>query len=313
MPRRLTKLRIDEISAVMEGAGVGTKIMLRKSAQRDAAFAKATRRLATSVKSILADPDCDRDGMLAKTFAQYQDHLNMLMKRYPKNANLDVAVDEADNDEGMPDDATRTERLSDDRDDDDEDDEKENAMTAKLKSLDAVKICKQISNDGHAFGLSEHDLTNLIQSYAKSHAKSGESDAQAFSRIISGSDDVAKACNTALAIAKHQQWQSRTSTTSKAQSSSMFHAGDENYFSGGGSPGRATLQPRQVGGADARAVNNPKSALDGLQKLVDQQRAANPTLTEAGAFAQVYTDPKNAALAARERDENRPTSAAWGG
>lgn len=93
------------------------------------------------------------------------------MKRYPKNANLDVAVDEADDDEGMPDDATRTERLSDDRDDDDEDDEKENAMTAKLKSLDVVKICKQISNDGHAFGLSEHDLTNLIQSFAKSHAK----------------------------------------------------------------------------------------------------------------------------------------------
>jgi hypothetical protein len=44
---------------------------------------------------------------------------------------------------------------------------------------------------------------------------------------------------------------------------------------------------------------------------VDAQRAEHPTLSEAQVFAQVYTDPKNAELARREREENRPV-AMWG-
>jgi hypothetical protein len=106
--------------------------------------------------------------------------------------------------------------------------------------------------------------------------------------MFSANDDVGLACRRAVDICKREQWVSRTSTMSKA----------------------ATLQPRFVGGADARAVNDPKSALAQLQALVNEQRAQNPTLSEAQAFAQVYADPKNADLAARERAQNRPT-AAW--
>jgi hypothetical protein len=73
----------------------------------------------------------------------------------------------------------------------------------------------------------------------------------------------------------------------------------------------ATLKPRVTGGRQALAVDNPKSALDELQKLVDQQRRQNPTLSEAQAFARVYEDPKNAALAQKERAENRPVATAW--
>ena len=36
-------------------------------------------------------------------------------------------------------------------------------------------------------------------------------------------------------------------------------------------------------------------------------------LSESGAFARVYEDKANAELVRREREENRPTSAAWGG
>jgi hypothetical protein len=57
-------------------------------------------------------------------------------------------------------------------------------------------------------------------------------------------------------------------------------------------------------------VNNPKRALDQLNELVAAMRAAHPTLSEAQAFAQVYTDPANAELVQRERAENRPT-ASW--
>ncbi len=106
----------------------------------------------------------------------------------------------------------------------------------------------------------------------------------------------------AIAAARDAQFLSRTSKAAP------FRAGGDGYFGPAGKPGRATLSPRVSGGADARAVNNPKSALDQLMALVDEQRAADPTLSEAGAFAMVYSDPKNADLAARERAENRPTA-----
>ena len=45
-----------------------------------------------------------------------------------------------------------------------------------------------------------------------------------------------------------------------------------------------------------------------LAELVAEQRRNHPELTEAGAFARVYEDPKNRDLAARERAQNRPSS-----
>jgi hypothetical protein len=103
--------------------------------------------------------------------------------------------------------------------------------------------------------------------------------------MFTAQDEVGLACRKAVDIAKNAQFFSRTSKA-------------------------ATLTPRVTGGRAATAVDNPRSALDELQKLVDQQRAANPTLTEAGAWDKVYTDPKNATLVARERKENRPV-ASW--
>jgi hypothetical protein len=50
-------------------------------------------------------------------------------------------------------------------------------------------------------------------------------------------------------------------------------------------------------------------ALDQIYELVAMQRAADPELTEAGAFARVYAD--NPKLAAQERLENRPVATAW--
>jgi hypothetical protein len=283
--RVLTRLKISEVSAVDKGAGEGCQIKLMKRAS-NAAFAKATGRLAMSVKSILADPACDRDGMLAKTFAQFQDHLDELMGSYGKN--LDVSVGRAAPNEGMPDsddDADETEHLSDDAD---ADDEKEKAMTAKLKSLDAIAICKQMVSEEHAFGLSEHDLVSLVDTYARANDSS-------FVKMFTAQDETGLALRKAVDIAKNAQFVSRTSTLSKQAE---------------GMPGRATLTPRVTGGRAARAVDNPTTALEALQRLVDEQRKQFPALSESQAWQRVYEHPDNAALAARERAENRPT-AAW--
>lgn len=232
------------------------------------------------------------------------------------------------------DDATYTEHLSDDADagDDDEDDvsadndgadpngaptrhlndlveqldkqQKEQAM--KSRSLDVVKVCKAMAADGDAYGTSEHELVDWLDKYARAHDTT-------FAKLYERGDDVGLAIRKAVDIAKNAQFLSRTATLSKAQSSSMFHAGDEGYFTGSGKPGRATLQPRQVGGADARAVNRPTAAIDQLMALAAEQRKNDSSLSESGAFARVYEDKANAELVRREREENRPTSAAWGG
>jgi hypothetical protein len=151
----------------------------------------------------------------------------------------------------------------------------------KSKSLDVIKVCKAMVADGDAYGTSEHELVGLIDGYAKQHGTT-------FAKLFERTDEVGLALRSAVDVCKREQWLSRTATMSKA----------------------ATLQPRFVGGAAARAVDDPRSALAQLQALVAEQRAQNPTLSEAQAFAQVYTDPKNADLAARERAQNRPT-AAW--
>jgi hypothetical protein len=72
----LTRLRIDEVSAVDRGAGDGVRIMLMKRDQD--VVTKATAALEESVSSILGcddDSETKRDA-LAETFAQFQMYLD---------------------------------------------------------------------------------------------------------------------------------------------------------------------------------------------------------------------------------------------
>jgi hypothetical protein len=115
-------------------------------------------------------------------------------------------------------------------------------------------------------------------------------------KLFEAQDERGIVLRKAIAVARDAQFVSRTSTLSKAAA---------------GMPGRATLQPRVTGVRAARAVDNPKSALEELQSLVDAQRAANPALSESMAWQRVYEHPDNVQLAQREREENRPVSTGW--
>jgi hypothetical protein len=150
----------------------------------------------------------------------------------------------------------------------------------RLKSFNAVAICKQMVAEERAFGLSEHDLVSLLDNYAKAHQTT-------FSALFTKQDDVGLALRKAVDICKREQWLSRTKTEKAA-----------------------TLTPRVTGGRGAQAVDNPRDVMDDIQRLVAQQRAQNPTLREAQAFSRVYEDPNNKDLVARERAANRPT-AGW--
>jgi hypothetical protein len=88
--RKLTDICVDEISVVRDGAARGAKIMLRKRAPRDA-LTEATKHLAMSVKSIAEDPNCDKNAMLTKTFAQFQDHLRKVIKNNAERSEPDLS------------------------------------------------------------------------------------------------------------------------------------------------------------------------------------------------------------------------------
>jgi hypothetical protein len=342
-PRRarvLTNVRVDEISAVAEGAARGAKIMMRKRDSRP-----------------------DYEAFFGRIFGVKKD---TTFGGYPPTPGMRKNLDVHDDPDGPinpggaepddDDDADYTEHLSDDADagDDDEDDEptnndgadpegaptkhlddlveqldkqqKDNAMK-KLKSLDAVRVCKAMAADGNAYGTSEHDLVDWLDRYAKAHDTT-------FVKLYERNDDVGLAIRKAVDIAKNAQFLSRTSTLSKAASSSLtpMQVGvsriesDDDLQSaldeinalrdkiraelGYRTNKAATLRPRVVGGLAAQNVNNPRSALDQLNALAAEQRRNDKTLSESGAFARVYEDPKNADLAARERAESRPT-AGW--
>ena len=59
-----------------------------------------------------------------------------------------------------------------------------------------------------------------------------------------------------------------------------------------------------LGGAEARDVNDPKSALAQLNELAEDQRKRAPSKSTAQLFAEVYAMRPD--LAAKEREENRP-------
>jgi hypothetical protein len=292
--RRLHDVRIDEVSAVDKSASFGTKIMLRKSASiPNAAMNNALKRLAVSVNSIVNDPDCNKSAMLTKSFMQFQEHLNELSRK-----NLDVSIPPAEDDEGYdnPDRATDddeptdndgadpngapTKHLNDlvEQLDKQQKDQTMRDPMRKLKSLDAVRICKQMVAEEDAHSISEHDLVAMVDNYAKAHSTT-------FAKLYEAQDDTGLAIRKAVDIAKHAGF---------GVSSPYLKA--------------ATLAPKQVGGADARSVDDPRSALDQINDLIAEQRRQHPELelSDAQWFARVYSDPANRDIAKRERAENRP-------
>jgi hypothetical protein len=206
----------------------------RERAVLKAKLDRATAALAVSVKSIVNDPECnDRRGMLARTFGQYLVHVNprtsirdvaKFHEIFSKNLDVPVDPDGPINPGGDDSDGTRIERgFGDDNDeaarldaemdaDDDErdDDDEERLRDAmkreddmkdpmrRLKSLDVVQICKTMSSEGSAFGLSEHDLVDLISKHA-------ERTGTTFAKLFTAQDEQGVTLRKAIDVCKHEQ------------------------------------------------------------------------------------------------------------
>ena len=138
------------------------------------------------------------------------------------------------------------------------------------KATDVPQVCKGIADQGST-SISESEVTALITAYAK-HAYPDARPDVAFAKVFTANDDVGIAFRRAVQIAK----------------------------------GLALVMPVYVGGDAALAVDDPEDALAQLEELAEEQRRRAPEMSKSQAFAKVFSDPANRALAAAERRQNRP-------
>ena len=138
------------------------------------------------------------------------------------------------------------------------------------KDYGVAKLAKFIIDEGRAHGISEHELTQLIDIEAQKTRKAGERPEQAFARFYDAPENIEM--RKALQIAK-------------------------------GFPRLMEVEPRMVGG-DAVDVNDVEEALRQLQGLAAEQRRRAPTLSDAQAFARAFDE--NPELAAKAH--RRPTA-----
>jgi hypothetical protein len=123
-----------------------------------------------------------------------------------------------------------------------------------------VTICKAFCEAGRSF-MSENELSSLIEQYALADRRDGETEAQAFSRVFSANSSEGMLFRKAVSLCK-------------LVGPTPFPGDDD--------------------GSDA------ERAYKKLTKLGDRERARDPSLSEAQAFAKVFRDnPELAAKAVR--------------
>jgi hypothetical protein len=286
MPRVLTRLRIDEVSAVDRGAGDGVKIMLMK---REAERAERWKR---QEREWLAEHA--RYNKFAKILGvdkargdpNYRSVATGVI--YPKTF-LDF-LDEIDEED--------EENDARERDNDDDDTAKHKAVEhhqpakelpmeedrqTKLRKIaqevGVIKIAQDIADRGNSFGISELELTQLATEHAQRIYPNDRPDS-AFSKLFSGNDADGVTLRRAIGVAKAAPF---------------------------------VTAPTVVGGERARGgdvdADNPEAAMRAYDELLAKAvayRKANLALSEAQAFSAVFTSKENAELAARAH--RRPTA-----
>ena len=143
------------------------------------------------------------------------------------------------------------------------------------KDFGIHRLAKCLIDDGEPHGISEFELTKLMNDEAQKSWQQGETTEGAFARYYSDPENLD--LRKALQIAKSV-------------------------------PNFMSIEPTQVGGDDAfdtSVADSSAKAMTKLQEMAEEQRKRSPTLTVAQCFARVFEDPANAQLAAKAH--RRPT------
>ena len=146
-------------------------------------------------------------------------------------------------------------------------------VQAVIKQYGIHAVSKSMIAENRSFGIPEAEFTSLIDAEAQQTRKAGETREQCFARFFT--DPANAHLQKAHAIAKNAALMDLSAT--------------------------------QVGGAAATDTNpNFSAAMEQLQAMADKLRRESPWLSVAQGFSRVFTDPANAAIAARAH--KRPTA-----
>jgi hypothetical protein len=146
-----------------------------------------------------------------------------------------------------------------------------------VKQYGIVALCKSMVSDQKSYGLTEHEIVELIGESAQAEFPS-LSKAQAFSKLYTEQSERGRTLQKSVAICKAMPFQ-------------------------------VDLTPLVVGGADTRDLSDQSEAIAQLKQLGARKW---PSASEAAQFSNAFTDPANAALA--NRAHKRPaatTSFEW--
>ena len=275
-PKILTRLRIDEVSAVDRGAGERCRIVLAKrdsDAPRlnliDVFTGKLTAAEALGIhvdksaagdeaEGLIAEPkhvvDNDgADGGVPKKHSITFDTVDGARMKFPSERALpewlaiQSRIRKSTSEESNSMSTTPEQKLSD-----------------IVKRAGITAVAAQIVKADSAFSIDEHTLTQLTIEHAKrEHPQL--TDAQAFAKVYSAQDEGGVILRKAFNVVKA--------------------AGAAPYFD---------LKPQFVGGEDALDVDDPSKA---IAQLTEIGRQKWPTASEAQQFENAFSDPANAELA----------------
>jgi hypothetical protein len=300
-PKILTRLRIDEVSSVDRGAGDGVKILLMKR-HNDTEQPRTSRAMTfdevmekherterqrlfyTDFEKYVAGHEGDEieeipepsdtvstlpaalEGMVAALIAanpklKREEAIHFLVHN-PHGRRLAEHISSIT--KGTTD-MSRTEQLQE-----------------MAKSAGGVRnVAKFIAEKNDALGISEPELTDLINAEAQKTIKAGERPAQAFSRFFQAPEN--EELRRAIIVAK-----------------TAGHVGYLQTEYAKSYPREAITEPRVVSGADATDVNGDRDeAIKQMNELAERQRTISPFLSFAQCFARVMADPANSDLAMR--------------
>jgi hypothetical protein len=285
----LTKLRIDEVSAVDRSAGEGTKILLMKrddtprSKPHVERHARRLRKLQESerdrprsfneIMKAMADHDDASDDPIRPPAATHHASTvaDLLVEsgRFPhRTAALDHLLNSPHGNALL----ARLHKAADQTG-------KETTMTTShnelvqdiVKQYGIVALAKSMVQDQKSYGLDEPTFTRLATEHAQRIYSNDRPDV-AFSKFYQSEESVRRACQIAKSM-----------------------------------PFVADLTPLVVGGEDTRDLSDQSEAIAQLKQLGARKW---PTATEAQQFSNAFTDPANRELASRAH--RRPQAPAGG-
>jgi hypothetical protein len=267
LPRVLTKIRIDEVSACDAGAGVGTRIILMK--RHDAPTEAASRRaffLKIFTKADAADDGANDAGDRSGENTSLADHpivqLATLLVASGHKADLASALDHLLNTSHG---AALLHRVRTHKG--------ESPMPDNLakiaKDIGIVRVAKAIVDGQRSYGIGESEFVGLVTEHAQKLFPDKTPDS-AFAKLFSDNGPDGVLLRKAHAVVKAAPFD---------------------------------IQPTMVGGIGAQNEANDSEQSEAsrqLGEMAEKLRAASAVpLSADQAFARVFENPKNAALAAK--------------